>query len=151
MTPSSLWHLIVKFLLCCASSRCWTPTLPSIEPTCTLQNPDNISNIKPTISIKITIETNESSKWLINLCLACGVSSCSSIGFTLVADRRKYRLLPEAQASCRTTIWAQLEYEYHLLKLISWIWRRALWFRRRGDILLCGPLVILFLGKKYIK
>ena len=29
----SLWHLKVKFLLCCESSRWWTPTLPSIEPT----------------------------------------------------------------------------------------------------------------------
>lgn len=29
----SLWHLNVKFLLCCESSRWCTPTLPSIEPT----------------------------------------------------------------------------------------------------------------------
>lgn len=29
----SLWHLNVKFLLCWESSRWWTPTRPSIEPT----------------------------------------------------------------------------------------------------------------------
>lgn len=33
MSLFSLWHLKVKFLFCCPSSRWCTPTLPSIEPT----------------------------------------------------------------------------------------------------------------------